>query len=215
MALIAPSILSADFNNLEKEIRLVDEGGADYIHIDVMDGQFVPNITIGPVVIRNLKKVTLLPLDVHLMIIKPENFIQDFRNAGADIITVHYEASNHLDRLINQIKATGAKAGVSINPATPVENIFPVLEMVDLVLIMSVNPGFGGQKFITYTLEKVKKLKTKINSLGLKTMIEIDGGVTLENAGEITKAGVDILVAGSTIFNSKNIPDTISILKNA
>jgi ribulose-phosphate 3-epimerase len=175
----------------------------------------VPNITIGPVVIKNLKKITNLPLDVHLMIIKPENFIEDFRNAGADIITVHYEASNHLDRLIHQIKATGAKAGVSINPATPVENIFPILEMVDLVLVMSVNPGFGGQKFIPYTLEKVKKLKNKINSLGLSTMIEIDGGVTLDNAKEIINAGVDILVAGSTVFNSKNIPETISLLKNA
>ncbi len=215
MTLIAPSILSADFNNLEKNIRIIDEAGADYVHIDVMDGQFVPNITIGPVVIKNLKKITNLTLDVHLMIVKPENFIEDFRNAGADIITVHYEASNHLDRLIHQIKATGAKAGISINPATPVENIFPILEMVDLVLIMSVNPGFGGQKFIPYTLEKVKKLKNKINSLGLTTMIEIDGGVTLDNAKEIINAGVDILVAGSTVFNSKNIPETIAILKNA
>ncbi|MEI7942005.1 MAG: ribulose-phosphate 3-epimerase [Candidatus Riflemargulisbacteria bacterium] len=215
MTLIAPSILSADFNNLEKNIRIIDEAGADYVHIDVMDGQFVPNITIGPVVIKNLKKITNLTLDVHLMIVKPENFIEDFRNAGADIITVHYEASNHLDRLIHQIKATGAKAGVSINPATPIENIFPILGIVDIVLIMSVNPGFGGQKFIHYTLEKVKKLKNKINSLGLTTMIEIDGGVTLDNAKEITSAGVDILVAGSTVFNSKNIPETISLLKNA
>jgi len=213
MALIAPSILSADFNNLEQDIKAISS--ADYVHIDVMDGQFVPNITIGPVVIKNLKKITNLPLDVHLMIVNPENFIQDFRNAGADIITVHYEASNHLDRLINQIKASGAKAGVSINPATPVENIFPVLGMVDLVLIMSVNPGFGGQKFIEYTLEKVRTLKNKIKELGLQTLIEIDGGVTIENAKAITEAGVDILVAGSTIFNSKNIPETISILKNA
>lgn len=213
MALIAPSILSADFNNLEQDIKAICS--ADYVHIDVMDGQFVPNITIGPVVIKNLKKITNLPLDVHLMIVNPENFIQDFRNAGADIITVHYEASNHLDRLINQIKASGAKAGVSINPATPVENIFPVLGMVDLVLIMSVNPGFGGQKFIEYTLEKVRTLKNKIKELGLQTLIEIDGGVTIENAKAITEAGVDILVAGSTIFNSKNIPETISILKNA
>jgi ribulose-phosphate 3-epimerase len=215
MTLIAPSILSTDFNNLEKNIQIIDAAGADYIHIDVMDGQFVPNITIGPVVIKNLKKITNLPLDVHLMIIKPENFIEDFRNAGADIITVHYEASNHLDRLIHQIKATGAKAGVSINPATPIENIFPILGIVDIVLIMSVNPGFGGQKFIPYTLEKVKKLKNKINSLGLTTMIEIDGGVTLDNAKEIISAGADILVAGSTVFNSKNIPETISLLKNA
>ncbi|MDD4526916.1 MAG: ribulose-phosphate 3-epimerase [Candidatus Margulisbacteria bacterium] len=213
MALIAPSILSADFNNLEQDIKAICS--ADYVHIDVMDGQFVPNITIGPVVIKNLKKITNLRLDVHLMIVNPENFIQDFRNAGADIITVHYEASNHLDRLINQIKASGAKAGVSINPATPVENIFPVLGMVDLVLIMSVNPGFGGQKFIEYTLEKVRTLKNKIKELGLQTLIEIDGGVTIENAKAITEAGVDILVAGSTIFNSKNIPETISILKNA
>jgi ribulose-phosphate 3-epimerase len=214
MPLIAPSILSADFNNLGTEIRAIDEGGADYVHIDVMDGQFVPNITIGPVVIKNLKKITKLTLDVHLMIVKPENFIQDFRNAGADIITVHYETSNHLDRLIHQIKASGAKAGVSINPATPVENLFPVLNMADVVLIMSVNPGFGGQKFIPYTLDKVKALKEKITELGLNTLIEIDGGVTVENAKEIVKAGVDILVAGSTVFGSDNIPETISLLKN-
>lgn len=213
MALIAPSILSADFNNLEKDINAIST--ADYVHVDVMDGQFVPNITIGPVVIKNLKKITKLPLDVHLMIVRPENFIQEFRNAGADIITVHYEASHHLDRLIHQIKATGARAGVSINPATPVEVLFPILGLLDLVLIMSVNPGFGGQKFIPYTLEKIKTLKNKINSLNLNTLIEIDGGVTIENAKQIVEAGVDILVAGSTIFNSTNIPETISILKNA
>ncbi len=213
MALIAPSILSADFNNLEKDIKAISS--ADYVHIDVMDGQFVPNITIGPVVIKNLKKITSLPLDVHLMIVKPENLIDDFRKAGADIITVHYEASHHLDRLIHQIKATDAKAGVSINPATPVEVLFPILELIDLVLIMSVNPGFGGQKFIPYTLEKVKTLKSKITELGLSTLIEIDGGVTTDNAKEITNAGVDILVAGSTVFNSNNIPATIQALKNA
>ncbi len=213
MALVAPSILSANFNNLEKDIKSIST--ADYVHIDVMDGQFVPNITIGPVVIKNLKKITSLPLDVHLMIVKPENFIQDFRNTGADIITVHYEASHHLDRLIHQIKASGAKAGISINPATPVEVLFPVLELIDLVLIMSVNPGFGGQKFIPYTLEKVRTLKNKITALGLNTLIEIDGGVTTDNAKEIVNAGVDILVAGSTVFNSNDIPATISALKNA
>ncbi len=215
MTLIAPSILSANFNNLEKDIMTIEKAGADYIHIDVMDGQFVPNITLGPVVIKNLKKITRLPLDVHLMIVKPENFVQDFRYAGADIITVHYETSHHLDGLIHLIKSSGAKTGISINPATPVEVLFPILDLIDLVLIMSVNPGFGGQKFIPYTLEKVKTLKNKINSLGLNTLIEIDGGVTVENAKEIVKAGVDILVAGSTVFNSQNIPDTISLLKNA
>ncbi len=215
MTLIAPSILSADFNILKDEIITIEKGGADYIHIDVMDGQFVPNITIGPVVIKNIKSFSKLPLDVHLMIVEPENFIEDFRKAGADIITVHYEASDHLDRLINEIKSTGAKAGVSINPATPVENLFPVLGMVDVVLIMSVNPGFGGQKFIKYTLDKVKTLKAEIERQGLDTVIEIDGGVTLENASSIVEAGVDILVAGSTVFNSKNIPETIAQLKNA
>jgi len=215
MTLNAPSILSDNFNILKDEIITIEKGGADYIHIDVMDGQFVPNITIGPVVIKNIKSFSKLPLDVHLMIVEPENFIEDFRKAGADIITVHYEASDHLDRLINEIKSTGAKAGVSINPATPVENLFPVLGMVDVVLIMSVNPGFGGQKFIKYTLDKVKTLKAEIERQGLDTVIEIDGGVTLENASSIVEAGVDILVAGSTVFNSKNIPETIAQLKNA
>jgi ribulose-phosphate 3-epimerase len=215
MVLIAPSILSANFNNLEKDIKIIESAGSDFIHVDVMDGVFVPNITLGPVVIKNLKKITNLPLDVHLMIVHPENFVEDFRQAGADIITIHYEASNHLDRLINQIKATGAKAGISLNPATPLENIFPILELLDLVLIMSVNPGFGGQKFIPYTLEKITKLKEKIKKIGSKTLIEIDGGVTLDNSSEIVKAGADILVAGSSVFNSKDIPFTISQLKNA
>lgn len=215
MVLIAPSILSADFTKLGEEIKTIENAGADLIHIDVMDGRFVPNITMGPVVLKNLKKISTLPLDAHLMIVEPEKYIDSFAELGVTYLTVHYEATNHLDRLLNYIRSLNIKAGVSINPATPVENIFPVLELCDLVLIMSVNPGFGGQKFIPYSLKKISKLKQEINSQNCSTLIEIDGGVTEENAGSIVKAGADILVAGSTVFSSHNIPQTIINLKNA
>ncbi len=214
MIKIAPSILSADFSNLKDEIKKI-ENSADLIHIDVMDGVFVPNITIGPVVIKSIRKVTELPFDVHLMIEEPERYIKDFAEAGADIITVHFEASKHLHRTIEKIKSLGKLAGVSINPATPVEFLNEILEYVDLVLIMSVNPGFGGQKFINSSLKKIKKLKELINSLRLKPLIEVDGGITVENVKLVKEAGAQIIVAGSTVFNSNNYSETIEKLRNA
>ncbi len=215
MVKIAPSILSADFNCLAKEIEKIEQAGADYIHIDVMDGQFVPNISYGPVVIKNIRKVSQLPLDVHLMILNADQMLEEFIEVGANIISVQYEAVTHLDRTLNLIKSLGAKASVAINPATSVEQLIPVLPIVDQVLIMSVNPGFGGQKFIPYCLEKVSQLKTILKKEQLSVDIEVDGGVTVENAPALVKAGVDVLVAGSTVFSSKDIPKTINALKNS
>lgn len=212
---IAPSILSADFAKLGEEIQAIEKAGADLVHVDVMDGAFVPNLTIGPVVIKSLRKTTKLPFDVHLMIENPEKYIEDYRKAGADIITIHYEASTHLDRALHQIKATGAKVGVSIVPSTPVEVLQHVLPLCDLVLIMSVNPGFGGQKFIEYSLEKIATLRKMIDATKKNIMLEVDGGVNTETVKKIVKAGADTLVAGSAVFdgNPKNYAKNIKSLR--
>tara|TARA_B100001123_G_C14816551_1_gene830469 strand:- start:10 stop:669 length:660 start_codon:yes stop_codon:yes gene_type:complete len=212
---ISPSILSADFSKLGKEIQDLEKAKADLIHIDVMDGHFVPNITIGPEVIKKLRKYTSLPFDVHLMVSPVHNFIKNFAEAGSDIITIHPEATDNLESSIKKIKSYNKKAGVSLNPETPIEKVLPVLNLIDLVLIMSVNPGFGGQKFMPETLEKVKKLKKEINSKNLKTQIEIDGGINFENSKSAIKAGVDILVSGTTIFkeNGGNLKKNIQLLR--
>ena len=212
---ISPSILSADFSKLGSEIQDLEKAKADLIHIDVMDGHFVPNITIGPEVINKLRKYTSLPFDVHLMISPVDNFIKDFAEAGADIITIHPEATNNLVNSIKKIKSYNKKAGVSLNPETSVEKVLTVLNLIDLVLIMSVNPGFGGQKFIKETLEKVKILKKEIDSKNLKTQIEIDGGINFENAKIAKEAGVNIIVSGTTIFkeNGGDLKKNIQLLK--
>ena len=212
---ISPSILSADFSKLGNEIQDLEKAKADLIHIDVMDGHFVPNITIGPEVITKLRKYTSLPFDVHLMISPVHNFIKNFAEAGSDIITIHPEATNDLVSSIKKIKSFNKKAGVSLNPETPVEKVLPVLKLIDLVLVMSVNPGFGGQKFIKDTLNKVKILRKEIDTLKLKTQIEIDGGINFENAIMAKEAGVDILVSGTTIFkeNGGNLKKNIQLLR--
>tara|TARA_Y100000590_G_C15409146_1_gene896897 strand:- start:162 stop:821 length:660 start_codon:yes stop_codon:yes gene_type:complete len=212
---ISPSILSADFSKLGSEIQNLEKAKADLIHIDVMDGHFVPNITIGPEVISKLRKYTSLPFDVHLMIAPVDNFIKNFADAGADIITIHPEATNDLIGSIKKIKSFGKKAGVSLNPKTSIDKVLPVLNLIDLVLIMSVNPGFGGQKFISETLEKVKILRKEIDNKKLKTQIEIDGGINFENAKIAIKAGVDILVSGTTIFreNRGDLKKNIQLLR--
>lgn len=216
MIKISPSILSADFARLGDEIRAVDAGGADYIHIDVMDGHFVPNITIGPLVVDAVRKVTDKPLDVHLMIENPDRYIPDFARAGADLITVHQEAVPHLHRTVQMIKGLGKKAGVSINPATPVATLDVILDDLDLLLVMSVNPGFGGQSFIPATLAKITALRKMIEERGLSVEIEVDGGVKAENIGEIAAAGADVFVAGSAVFNTPDYRQTIALLrKNA
>jgi len=202
---VAPSILSADFSRLGEEIRAVEAAGADIIHVDVMDGHFVPNITIGPMIVQAAREVTKLPLDVHLMITNPELYIADFAKAGADYITVHVEIAFHLNRLVQSIKEhKGIKAAVSLNPATPLSSLDYILEDLDMVLIMSVNPGFGGQAFIPSALDKIRTLRKLIDERGLKTKIEVDGGVKPDNAAEIIKAGADILVAGSAIFGMRD-----------
>jgi ribulose-phosphate 3-epimerase len=198
---VAPSILSADFARLGEEIRAVTEAGADYIHIDVMDGHFVPNITLGPPVVENLRPHSDLPFDVHLMISPADPFVAGFAEAGADIITVHPEAGPHLHRTIQLIKSFGKKAGVALNPATPVEIVEPVIEDLDLILVMSVNPGFGGQKFIPGTLGKIEALRAQIDALGLNIDLEVDGGVNFETAPQAIAAGADVLVAGSAAFS--------------
>ena len=212
---ISPSILSADFSKLGSEIQNLEKAGANLIHIDVMDGHFVPNITIGPEVISKLRKYTILPFDVHLMISPVNNFIKSFAEAGADIITIHPEATNNLLDSIKKIKTYKKKVGVSLNPETSVDEVLPILNLIDVVLIMSVNPGFGGQKFIEKTLEKVKILRKEIDSKSFKTQIEIDGGINFTNAKMAIKAGVDILVSGTTIFkeNQGNLKKNIQLLK--
>lgn len=213
MIKISPSILSADFSRLGEEVRAIDVGGADYIHIDVMDGHFVPNITIGPLVVAAVRKVTAKPLDVHLMIENPDRYIPDFAAAGADLITVHQEAVPHLHRTVQLIKSLGKKAGVSINPATPVSTLDVILDDLDLVLLMSVNPGFGGQSFIPATLAKIAELRQRIDQRGLSIEIEIDGGVKADNIGRIAAAGADAFVAGSAVFSTPNYGETIALLR--
>ncbi|ABR48927.1 Ribulose-phosphate 3-epimerase [Alkaliphilus metalliredigens QYMF] len=213
MIQLAPSILSADFANLEQEIKKVEEAGCDMLHIDVMDGHFVPNITLGPPIIKSLKNKTKLPFDVHLMIENPDQYIAQFVEAGADIITVHSETCIHLHRTIQLIKGCGIKAAVALNPSTPLVMIENVLEELDMVLLMTVNPGFGGQKLIPNMLEKIARLKRMIDERGLKIDIQVDGGVNLENIKQIAEAGANIIVAGSAIFNSTDIPETVKRLK--
>ena len=212
---ISPSILSADFSKLGNEIQDLEKAGADLIHIDVMDGHFVPNITIGPEVIKKLRKYTSLPFDVHLMISPVHDFIKNFADAGADIITIHPEATTDLITSIKKIKSYNKKAGVSLNPETSVDKVLPVLNIIDLVLVMSVNPGFGGQKFIVNTLKKVKLLRNEIDTKNLAVQIEIDGGINFENSKIAKKAGVDILVSGTTIFkeNEGNLKKNIQLLR--
>ncbi|MBN1947352.1 MAG: ribulose-phosphate 3-epimerase [Bradymonadales bacterium] len=207
--LVAPSILSADFARLGAEIQAVEAGGADWIHVDVMDGRFVPNITIGPPVVRSIRKVTRLPLDVHLMIEQPEQHIAEFVEAGADIVTIHAEACLHLNRIIAQIHQAGARAGVSVNPATGVEVLRWLAADLDLILVMSVNPGFGGQRFLPHTLQKLEELGTLLDSLGHRPLIEVDGGVGPDNAAALYQRKVDVLVAGNAVFRSSDYASVI------
>ena len=210
---LAPSILSADFANLERDIRLVEELGADYIHVDVMDGQFVPNITLGPNFVSAIRPVTKLPLDVHLMIVQPENYINAFAEAGADIITVHQEATPHIHRALQMIKNAGVKAGVTINPGTPLSMIENVLDLADQVLVMTVNPGFGGQSFIENSLEKIAQLKERKGTKGYTYEIEVDGGIVPETAALCKEAGAEVFVAGSYIYNAENPQERIDALR--
>lgn len=212
---IAPSILASDFSKLGEEIRKVEKAGADYIHVDVMDGTFVPNITIGQPVVKSIRKITDLPLDVHLMIQNPDNHIESFAEAGADIICVHQEACIHLDRTVRFIKSTGAKAAVSLNPATGVETLENILPLLDMVLIMSVNPGFGGQEFIPYSIDKIKKLREMANKANPGLDIEVDGGISPENIAEVAKAGANVFVAGSAIYKAEDPAEAIRLMKEA
>jgi ribulose-phosphate 3-epimerase len=215
MAIIAPSLLASNFLRLEEECKMLNESEADWFHLDVMDGRFVPNISFGLPVIEQIRKATTKTCDVHLMIEEPEKFTEAFRKAGADRLTVHLEACRHLHRNIQQIRSLGMKACVALNPHSPVELLSDVLHDLDMVLIMSVNPGFGGQEFIPHTFQKIRNLKKMIHERGLDTLIEIDGGVTTENAGPILRAGADVLVAGSNVFRSADPKATIKALKNA
>ena len=212
--MIAPSILSADFSRLGEEIDAVLKAGADVIHVDVMDGHFVPNITIGPLVVKAAKKATFLPLDVHLMITDPDKYIEDFAAAGADWITVHVETCNHLHRTIHKIKEMGKKAGAVLNPATPLESLDYILDDLDLVMLMSVNPGFGGQSFIPSSIEKIRALKSMIEKRGLDTGIEVDGGISPETIAAVAEAGANIFVAGSAVFGQDDYAVAISQLKS-
>ena len=213
--LISPSILSADFARLADAVQQVEAAGADWIHVDVMDGHFVPNLTVGPPIVEALRKVTALPLDVHLMMTNPDEFIPEFAKAGADILTVHVETCPHLHRTVQAIKEHKVKAGVALNPATSATTLEHILGDVDLVLVMSVNPGFGGQKFIDGTLEKIRQIRAMITASKGSPYLEVDGGITIHNVASVLKAGANVLVAGSAIFGSSNMPDTIRQLRTA
>ena len=211
--IIAPSILSADFARLGEEVKAVEAAGADWLHVDVMDGMYVPNISVGPLVVEALRRVTDLPLDVHLMIQDPDRYLDDFIRAGSDYIVVHAEATMHLQRTVSYIRQKGRKAGVSLNPATPLSHLDYVLADVDLVLIMSVNPGFGGQGFIPQMLDKISDLRAVLDSFDREILLEVDGGVKVDNIGEISRAGADVFVAGSAVFGSKNYAETLAAMR--
>jgi ribulose-phosphate 3-epimerase len=213
MPLIAPSLLAANFLDLQSDCKMLNESKADWFHLDIMDGRFVPNISFGMSIIKQIRKTTSKFFDVHLMIVEPEKYAEEFKDAGANNLTVHLEACPHLHRNIQQIKSLGMKAGVAINPSTPVFHLKYIIADIDLVCLMSVNPGFGGQFFIPHSIQKIKELKKLIDQTGARAKIEVDGGVTLKNAAEILSAGADVLVAGSTIFSSANPKDTIEQLK--
>ncbi len=215
MALIAPSLLSANFLQLEQDCTMLNNSRADWFHLDIMDGRFVPNISFGLPIVEQIKKVAKKPLDVHLMIVEPERYAEAFQQAGADILTVHYEACIHLHRNIQQIKSLGMKAGVAINPHTPINLLENVIDQIDVVCVMSVNPGFGGQQFIPQTIDKIRALKKLIAACGSKALIEIDGGVTLDNASALIHTGADVLVAGNAVFKSTDPVATINQLKNS
>lgn len=214
MSIIAPSLLASDFLHLEKECQMLNESKADWFHLDVMDGRFVPNISFGMSVIKQLRKMTAKFFDVHLMIVEPEKYVEEFKDAGANSLTVHQEACPHLHRNIQQIKSLGMKTGVAINPATPVSLLQDIIRDVDMVLVMSVNPGFGGQSFIPHSIAKIAELKALIKNTASSAKIEVDGGISLDNAAEILKAGADVLVAGSSIFKSENPLETIEKMKS-
>lgn len=214
MPLVAPSLLASNFFRMQDECKMLNESEADWYHLDVMDGRFVPNISFGPMIIEFFRKATTKPCDVHLMILEPGDYTEQFRNAGADHLIVHIEACQHLHRNLEQIKSLGMKTGVAINPHTPVSALNDILHDTDIVCMMSVNPGFGGQQFIAHTLDKIKQLRKMIDERELKTLIEIDGGVTLENASSIVAAGADVLVAGNTVFKSDDPKETIRQLKH-
>ncbi len=208
-------MLSADFLKLGEEIDMINESDADWFHLDVMDGRFVPNISYGMPIIAQMKKRATKTFDVHLMVVDPERYLEDFKKAGADYLTVHYETGYHIHRTLTSIRALGMKAGLSINPHTPVEMVQDIIQDIDLLLVMSINPGFGGQKFLPLTFNKIRQAKELINKAGASTLIEIDGGVTLENAGDILAAGADVLVAGNTVFSAQDPKDAIKRLKQA
>lgn len=215
MALLAPSLLSADFVRLAEEIARVEAAGADWLHLDIMDGHFVPNLTFGPPVVAAIRKISKLPLDVHLMVSNPAALVEQFAEAGADYLTVHVETEPHLHRLVNRIRELGVKPAVTLNPATSVDLLDEILSEVDMVLVMSVNPGFGGQKFIPASLAKIRRLKQKMNRLDRQVLIEVDGGVNQVTAPQLIEAGVDVLVAGSAVFGSADMKTTIAALKQA
>jgi len=210
---IAPSLLSADFGKLAEEIRAIEEAGADLLHIDVMDGRFVPNITVGPFIVEAIKKYASIPLDVHLMIVEPEKYIDAFAGAGADIITVHAEATPHLQRAVSQIRGLGKKAGAALNPSTPIESALWVLEDVDMVLVMSVNPGFGGQTFIKSSLAKIRLLRSVIQEMKINVDIEVDGGIKVDNVAEVIAAGANVIVSGSGIFGMPDYKEAIQLMR--